>query len=55
MKRLFNRHIYLGRLQNRTNDEFIDRVNEKVEAHQDSLRWFCGMNDMQSTFVCQAL
>lgn len=54
MKRFFGR-LYLGRLQSRTGDEFIDFANEKVDSHRDSMRWFCGMNDMQSTYICQAL
>ena len=54
MKRLV-KNLYFGRLASRTDDEFIDCANERVESRKDDLRWFCGMNDMQSTFICQAL
>ncbi len=55
MKRLFNRHIYLGRLASRTDDEFIGCLNQSLEVKPDALRWFCGMHDLESTFICQAL
>ena len=53
MKRFFN--IYLGRLADRTSDEFIRCVDEHVEAKPNALRWFGGMHDLESTFICQAL
>lgn len=55
MKRLFKRHIYLGRLASRTDDEFIGCLNQSLEVKPDALRWFCGMHDLESTFICQAL
>ena len=55
MKRLFKGHIILGRMANRTNDEFFDRLNLSPEVKPEGLRWFCGMHDLDSTFICQAL
>ena len=55
MKRLFKGHIFLGRMADRANDEFIDNLNLSLEVKPDSLRWFCGTHDLDSTFICQAL
>jgi len=55
MKRLFVGHIFLGRLASRTDDEFIDCLDQSVEVRPEALRWFCGMHDLESTFICQAL
>lgn len=55
MKRLFKGHIYLGRLASRTDDEFIDCLDQSLEVKPQALRWFCGMHDLASTFICQAL
>ena len=54
MKRLFN-NIILGSMAERRNDEFIDQVDTRVEVKPEGLRWFCGMHDLPSTFICQAL
>ena len=55
MKRLFKGHIYLGRMADRANDEFIDNLDLSLEVKPDGLRWFCGTHDLDSTFICQAL
>ena len=55
MKRIFNGHVFLGRLASRTNDEFIDHLDESVEVKPSAARWFCGMHDLNGTFICQAL
>lgn len=55
MRHLFNGHIYLGRLASREDDEFIGEIRETVEVRPTHLRWFCGMNDLGATFICQAL
>ena len=55
MKRLFKGHIYLGRMANRTDDEFIANANETMEVRPEKLRWFCGMYDLGPTFICQVL
>jgi len=55
MKRLFKGHIYLGRLASRTNDEFIDCLDQSMNVRPERLRWFCGMHDLNATFICQAL
>ena len=55
MKRLFKGHIILGSMKARVNDEFIDRANVDVAVRPQGLRWFCGMHDLESTFICQAL
>ena len=55
MKRFLKNHIYFGRMASRTNDEFIDQADERIVSAPDKMRWFCGMNDMNSTFICQAL
>ena len=55
MKRLFKKHIYFGRLADRTDDEFIANANERMEVRPNALRWFCGMHDLQATFICRAL
>ena len=55
MKRFFKRHIYLGRMVDRTDDEFIGNLNEHMEVRPNALRWFCGMNDLQMSYTCQAL
>ena len=53
MKRFF--HIYLGRMADRTDDEFLGCLDEQVMAKPDALRWFGGMHDLEATFICQAL
>ena len=55
MKRIFKRHIYLGRMASRADDEFIGNACECMEVRPEAFRWFCGMHDLQSTFICQAL
>ena len=55
MKRIFNGHIYLGRMTSRVNDEFIERLDERLEVSPAGIRWFCGMHDLEQTFICQAL
>lgn len=55
MKRFFKQHIYLGRMVNRTDDEFIGCISEELTVRPEALRWFCGMHDLQSTFICRAL
>ena len=55
MKRLFKGHIFFGSMNARKNDEFIDCVNEINAVRPEALRWFCGMHDLNSTFICQAL
>ena len=55
MKRLFKGHNFLGRLSSRTEDEFIRCVDESIHVKPEGLRWFCGMHDLDSTFICQAL
>jgi len=53
MKRFFN--IYLGRLADRSDDEFLGCLEERVEVRPDALRWFGGTHDLDATFICQAL
>ena len=55
MKRFFNGHINFGTMASRSNDEYIDMANTRCEVRPEGLRWFCGMYDLQSTFICQAL
>ena len=55
MKRIFRRHIFLGRLASRTDDEFIGSLDESMEVKPEALRWFCGMHDLNGTFICRAL
>ena len=55
MKRLFKGHINFGSMAARKGDEFIDQANTSIEVQPEKLRWFCGMYDLQSTFICQAL
>ena len=55
MKRLFKGHIYLGRMGDRRDDEFIDCVDLSMNVKPEGLRWFCGMHDLDATFICQAL
>ena len=55
MKRLFKGHIFLGRLASRNEDEFIGCLNDSREVKPDAMRWFCGMHDLEGTFICQAL
>lgn len=55
MKHNIFKGIYFGRLEDRTNDEFILNLPKETQVKPSSFRWFCGMNDMQSTFICQAL
>ena len=55
MKKFFERHIYLGRMTDRTGDEVIGNANERIEVRPEALRWFCGMHDMEATFICRAL
>ena len=55
MKRLFKSHFFLGRMADRTDDEFIDHVNETVEIKPEGIRWFCGMHDLDSSITCRML
>ena len=55
MKRFFFFLINFGSMANRAGDEFIDQLNTSVEVRPEKMRWFCGMHDLQSTFICQAL
>ena len=55
MKRFFKGHIYFGRLASRTDDEFIGSLSESMEVKPNPVRWFCGMHDLEGTFICQAL
>lgn len=55
MKRFITHHIYLGRMASRTDDEFIGSIDESLEIRPEAFRWFCGMHDLGSTFICQAL
>ncbi|MBQ6594965.1 MAG: hypothetical protein IJH78_04810 [Clostridia bacterium] len=54
MKRFFN-HIFLGRMADRTDDEFIGMADTHVDVKPEALRWFSGMDDLNYTFVCRAL
>ncbi|MBQ8087069.1 MAG: hypothetical protein IJ234_01440 [Clostridia bacterium] len=54
MKRNIFSRIYLGRLQDRT-DEFIHNVTDTPRVRPECFRWFCGMNDLSATYICQAL
>ena len=55
MKRFFKHHIYLGRMASRVDDEFIENASENMEVQPEVFRWFCGMHDLNATFICQAL
>lgn len=55
MKRLFKWHVNFCSMRNRTNDEFFRQADLAVGVRPEKLRWFCGMNDLQGTFICQAL
>ena len=55
MSKLWNRHFFLGRLANRTDDEFIGEYSDSIQVRPDAFRWFCGMYDMEETFICQLL
>ncbi len=55
MKHLFGRHLFFGSMIRRSEDEFIDQVDRNMSVQPTGLRWFCGMHDLDSTFICQAL
>ena len=55
MKRFFMKHFFLGRLASRTDDEFIHCLDQSMTVEPEPMRWFCGMHDLESTFICQAL
>ena len=55
MKRLFTTHFYFGRLASRTDHEFLDHEDEALTVQPTLSRWFCGMHDMESTYICQLL
>lgn len=55
MKRLFKSHFFLGRMADRTDDEFIGNVKETVEVRPEGIRWFCGMHDLDSSITCRML
>ncbi len=55
MKHLFQFHIYLGRLADRTNDEFLNQAEVESTVRPTMLRWFGGMHDMESTYICQMM
>ena len=55
MKRLFKKHIILGTMAGRNEDEFIRNLDESIEVKPEAIRWFCGMHDLNGTFICQAL
>ena len=55
MKRILRTSILFGRLANRTDDEFIMNLPAMPEVKPNGLRWFCGMNDLKSGIVAQAL
>ena len=55
MKHLITNHFYFGRLASRTEDEFLDHVEAESTVRPTMLRWFGGMHDMESTYICQLL
>lgn len=55
MKRLFSTHFYLGRLANLAGDNFSEFKTEEVNVRPTFSRWFCGMHDMESTYICQLM
>ena len=48
-------HISEERIENRTNDYYTGVQTEMLTAQPDHFRWFCGLHDLDFTFVCQAL
>ncbi len=55
MKKILRNHFYFGRLASRTEDEFLLNADDSMQARPSALRWFCGMHDMEGTFICQML
>ena len=55
MKRFIMRHIFIGNMAMRSDDEFFDMADKTMSVRPERLRWFCGTQDMASTFICQAL
>ena len=55
MKNFLHTHFYLGRLASRTDHEFLDTSTEDLNVRPSMLRWFCGMHDMEETFICRML
>lgn len=50
---LFN--IRLGLSNIHTEDEFADCAAAQSEVRPDYFRWFCGMHDLEETYICQVL
>ena len=55
MKRLFKGHIYLGRMLDRGDDEFINELPVFAPVRATTIRWFGGLHDLDSAYLCRAL
>ena len=55
MKRLFPVSIFLGSLSDISEPGFDAKKETEVNVHPTMLRWFCGMHDMESTYICRML
>ena len=53
MKHLF--HIYLGNLSKISEPGFNAEKETNVNVRPTMLRWFCGMHDMESTYICRMM
>ena len=48
-------YIFEERIENRSNDYYTGVQAEMPATKQGHFRWFCGLHDLDFTFVCQAL
>ncbi len=49
------KHIRFGFAPIEAEDEFANCLNEESSVRPDYFRWFCGMHDLEETYVCQVL
>lgn len=50
---LFN--IRLGLSNIRREDEFAECASAQQNVHPEVFRWFCGMHDLEETYICRML
>ena len=48
-------HIRLDLHTIHTEDEFFRSMPTETEVRPDYFRWFCGMHDLEETYICRAL
>ena len=48
-------HTLSGHQENRTNEVWKENPNQMLKAQTDHFRWFCGLHDLDYTYVCQSL